>query len=151
MAFSFPVTIARGVGPRTAAANVGLSPKQVVTLLKDDPQLQDALLDAQERQIEQVEEALFQSAKAGSLNAIKFYLTNLNDEKWRDTRATPPALPGSTTNVQINVPSLARQLAENPEASLAALDALVQDNSTPSASPPQLELSAPEDDSDKKD
>lgn len=124
--------IAEGVGFRTACSQVGIRPSAATTLL-EDPTLKPAFEDALARRDEAVEEALWQSARSGSLNAIKFYLTNRNPTHWREA---PPTSPSHTTNIQINAPALARQIAENPEASQLALDALTSPEPKPTQALP---------------
>src|SRR5690606_14080750 len=80
--------------------------------------------EAEKIAVEKVEAQLHEMAVDGNLAAIKFYLTNKRPRKWRERQESGTV---AHNHLTVNMGQLARQVAENPDAAKAALEAVARE------------------------
>jgi hypothetical protein len=75
-----------GLNRGESARAIGVSRMTVWEHRKDDPDFDQACKDAQDEAVEEVEDALYESAVNGNVTAAIFYLKNRAPGRWKDVQ-----------------------------------------------------------------
>lgn len=84
-----------GHSPRTAAERSGWSWETVKRHLDDDAVFAMDMVDAQAHATAEIEDVLYEEAKAGNLGAIRMWLYNRAGERWRDEQVLRKEITGA--------------------------------------------------------
>src|SRR5450432_58973 len=81
----FVILVADGIAEVNAAYEVGWTPRQLRTNLKD-PSFVEMVQAARDRADGTIEGALFKVAAAGNFGAMQWWLLNRKPDTWKDTK-----------------------------------------------------------------
>ena len=113
--------VREGCGKLNAAIEVGWTPNGLKTRMKDDEFLELVVI-AEDRTIEDIEEAVVAQARSGKEWATKMVLYNRRSDKWRDVRHIQTDRPGQIDQtVVLSVKQAMADMLQGGIESVAAL------------------------------